>query len=680
ESFSPLDQLLGQQFYRLSFWKVATEEINYRRFFNINELISLRTEDPRVFNATHAFLFHLMDEGKITGLRIDHIDGLYDPAGYLERVRARAGDAYVVVEKILQLNERLPEAWPVCGTTGYDFANQVNEIFCIQRHERKLSELYTRFTGFQTPYEDLVAEKKRLIIGKHMAGDVDRLANLLKRVSSRDRFGGDITLYGLKRALVEVLTFFPVYRSYVSTAVYREEDQARIGQAMAKAKEANPALLHELEFIEKFLLLEHGDYLPEEEKRQWINFIMRLQQLTGPLMAKGFEDTTLYIYNRLISLNEVGGDPGSFGCAPEAFHEFNGERARRWPQTMNATSTHDTKRGEDVRARINVLSEIPDEWEEQVLQWSRLNRRHKPRLKGREVPDRNDEYFLYQSLLGAWPFDEEEVPGFRERVKGYMIKAVREAKVHTEWLKPDLAYEEAFVSFLEKILEPSESNDFLHALIPFTRRVSHFGALNSLSQTLLKIASPGLPDFYQGTELWDLNFVDPDNRRPVDFGRRRHLLEEIRRQESNDRPQLIRHLLSEWQSGKAKLFVTHKALSFRRHQTELFRTGSYLPLRATGKKKDHLCAFGRRSGEDWALVLVPRYVTRLCAPGQIPAGESCWGETALVLPKEAPERWRQVFTGEALTAVSAGTRKLLALRQVFETFPVALLAPADGSA
>jgi (1->4)-alpha-D-glucan 1-alpha-D-glucosylmutase len=678
-SFNALDQLLAQQFYRLSFWKVATEEINYRRFFNINELISLRTEDPRVFEATHAFLFHLIDEGKITGLRIDHIDGLYDPASYLQRIRTRVGDFYVAVEKILHLNERLPEDWPVCGTTGYDFANHVNEVFCLHRHERKLSELYARFTGFQTPYEDLVSEKKRLIIGKHMAGDVDRLANLLKRVSSRDRFGGDITLYGLKRALVEVLTFFPVYRSYVSAEAYREEDRLRIREAMGKAKEANPALLYELEFIEKFLLLEHGDHLPEEEKQQWIHFIMRLQQLTGPLMAKGFEDTTLYIYNRLISLNEVGGDPGCFGCSPEAFHEFNRDRVRRWPQTMNATSTHDTKRGEDVRARINVLSEIPDEWEEQVLQWSRINRRHKHLLKGKEVPDRNDEYFLYQSLLGAWPFTDDEIPSFRDRLKAYMIKAVREAKVHTEWLKPDLAYEEAFASFMEKILEPSESNAFLHALIPFVHKVIHFGALNSLSQTLLKISSPGLPDFYQGTELWDLNFVDPDNRRPVDFCRRRQLLEEIRQQGSNDLPSLIHAMLSDWSSGKAKLFVTHKALSFRRSHTELFCTGVYIPLRATGQKKDYLCALARRSEDDWAVVVVPRYVTRLCAPQRVPAGESCWGETALVLPKEAPERWLQLFTGESIMTANSATRKLLPLREVFGTFPVALLAPEDRS-
>jgi len=678
ETFNALDQLLGNQFYRLSFWKVATEEINYRRFFNINELISVRIEDARVFDATHALVFALIREKKITGLRIDHIDGLYDPADYLQRIRDRVDDFYVVVEKILDLDERLPEDWAVCGTTGYDFTNYVNEVFCLNRNERKLSELYVRFSGSHTPYQDLVSEKKRLIIGKHMAGDVDRLATLLKRVSSRDRFGGDITLYGLKRALVEVLTFFPVYRSYVSPESYTEDDRLRIRHAMEKAKESNPALLYELEFIEKFLLLEHADHLPEEEKRQWIHFIMRLQQLTGPLMAKGFEDTTLYIYHRLISLNEVGGDPGRFGCPAQAFHEFNRERSRRWPHSMNTTSTHDTKRGEDVRARLNVLSEIPDEWEEQVVQWSRMNRKHKQLLKGREVPDRNDEYFLYQSLIGAWPFTEDKYTDFGERVKTYMIKAVREAKVHTEWLKPDLAYEEAFISFIDKVLQPSESNVFLHALVAFVGKVSHFGALNSLSQTLLKIASPGLPDFYQGTELWDLNFVDPDNRRPVDFRERKLLLEEIQHQDRTDPSGVIRDILSDWSTGKAKLFVTHKALTLRGTQRNLFQMGNYIPLRGSGKRKDHLCAFGRHAGKDWAVILAPRFTTRLCAAGAFPLGESCWGETALVLPKEAPERWRQLFTGESIRALNSGTRKLLLMRDVFKMFPVALLTP-DGS-
>jgi (1->4)-alpha-D-glucan 1-alpha-D-glucosylmutase len=673
ETFNALDRLMSQQYYRLSFWKVATEEINYRRFFNINELISLRIEDPRVFDVTHALVFQLMREGQITGLRIDHIDGLYDPAAYLKRIREKTGDFYIVVEKILDLDERLPQDWPVSGTTGYDFANYLNGIFCQSKHERRLSELYSRFTGIQTPYSDLVSEKKRLLIGKHMAGDVDRLAHLLKRISSRDRFGGDITLYGLRRALVEVLTFFPIYRSYISPEHFSAEDRRCIDEVMKKAKELNPALVYELAFIEKFLQLEYADRLTDEEKNQWIHFVMRLQQLTGPLMAKGFEDTTLYIYNRLLSLNEVGGDPGRFGISLEAFHHFNQERVRQWPHSMNATSTHDTKRGEDVRARINVLSELPDDWEAHVLKWGGINRQHKQLLKGHEVPDRNDEYFLYQSLLGAWPFHEDPGTIFLDRVKTYMIKAVREAKVHTEWLKPDTAYEKAFVSFIENILRPSESNHFLADFLPFARKVSHFGALNSLAQTLFKIASPGVPDFYQGTELWDLNFVDPDNRRRIDFEQHVRILNELRQREKTDLMALIHDLLSESYSGRLKLFITYKALAFRRSQRTLFEEGAYIPLYAAGTRKEHVGAFARQADDRWVLAVVPLYLTRIIKPDAFPLGESVWQETKLMLPEHAPEQWTQVFTNEKLSVVISRGKKFLPLGSALRNFPVALL-------
>ena len=677
ESFNALDRLLAQQFYRLSFWKVATEEINYRRFFNINDLISLRMEDSRVFEATHALLLQLLREGKITGLRIDHIDGLYDPATYLRRLREMSGDCYVVVEKILDMEESLPGQWPVCGTTGYDFTNYVNGLFCQSRHEREFSDFYTRFTGFQTPYADLVSEKKRLIIGKHMAGDVDRLAHLLKRISSRDRFGGDITLYGLKRALVEVLTFFPVYRSYISQDSFSAEDRQRIQEALNKAKEMNPSLLYELAFIGKFLLLEYGENTAGEEKTQWVHFAMRLQQLTGPLMAKGFEDTTLYLYNRLLSLNEVAGNPGRFGVALESFHSFNQERARRWPSSMNATSTHDTKRGEDVRARINVLSEIPDEWTAHVLKWNAINARHKQWLKGHEVPDRNDEYFLYQSLIGAWPCTEEADSAFLERRQAYMIKAVREAKVHTEWLKPDAAYEKAFASFIESILRPSESNDFFADFLPFARKISHFGALNSLSQTLLKIASPGVPDFYQGTELWDFNFVDPDNRRTVDFKKRLQLLDALRRREDNDLTGLLHDLASDPCSERLKLFVTYKSLVFRRSQRTLFELGTYIPVYAAGRRENHVAAFARQAGERWALAIAPRHLTGIIQAGALPLGESVWPDTKLVLPQEAPDRWVDTFTRAKISAEAAKGEKLISLSYALKNFPVALL-DGDG--
>ena len=675
-SFNALDHLLGQQYYRLSFWKVATEEINYRRFFNINDLISLRIEDWEVFDITHALVVQLVREGKITGLRIDHIDGLYDPVAYLKRIREQVGELYVVVEKILDPDEQLPVNWPVCGTTGYDFAHHVSGIFCQRRNEETFSQIYNRFTGLRTPYSDLVTEKKRLIIGRHMAGDVDRLAHLLKRISSRDRFGGDITLYGLKRALVEVLALFPVYRSYVSFEHFSSDDRQRIRDVMNRALELNPALAYELSFIEKFLLLEHGDHLAAEEKRHWISFVMRLQQLTGPLMAKGFEDTTLYIYNRLLSLNEVGSKPSNFGISLGDFHKFNQRRANDWPHSMNATSTHDTKRGEDARARINVLSEIPEDWEAQLLRWSELNRRHKQVLKGQQVPDRNDEYFFYQSLIGAWPFGDDQPGDFLQRVKDYMIKAVREAKVHTEWLKPDDAYEAAFARFIEQTLNPSEENAFLHEFIPFAHRVAFHGALNSLAQALLKMTAPGVPDFYQGAELWELSFVDPDNRRPVDFRRRKKLLDQLRSETGSGSRTAVKDLLHRWHDGRVKLYVIHKLLNFRRSHQAVFQEGSYLPLAMSESMEERVCAFARRTEYEWVIVVVPRLTAALLAQETWPLGEF-WGGETVILPDEAPARWFNIFTGKDVEISSTNPKKLLEMSSVLGDFPVALLIPGQ---
>lgn len=673
ETFSALDQLLSEQLFRLSFWKVAAEEINYRRFFNINELISLRVEDERVFERTHHLIFKLIEEDRIHGLRVDHIDGLYDPAAYLSRIRQKAGNLYVAVEKILGHQEEMPENWPVQGNTGYDFLNHLNGIFCERRNERRFDQIYTRFVGPQKGYPDLVSEKKRLIIGKYMAGDVDFLAHLLKSISSRDRHGSDITLYGLRRALVEVLTFFPVYRSYVSQETYNEVDRQRIQEAVRKAEDANPGLLHELNFIERFLLLDFGAHTPEEEKNQWTHFVMRFQQFAGPLIAKGFEDTTLYVYNRLLSLNEVGGDPGQFGFQVKQFHAFNDQRASRYPHTMNATSTHDTKRGEDARARINVISEMPDEWEDAVKCWSRINRSAKPLAKGRQVPDPNDEYFLYQTLVGGFPLQESQWTDFRERLKAYMIKAVREAKVHTEWLKPDQAYEEGFSAFIDQILSPSESNQFLKEFFPIAGNIAYHGMLNSLSQTLIKIFSPGVPDFYQGTELWDLSFVDPDNRRAVDFNRRKKLFDELKQREAKDPIALVKDLLLHWQDGRVKLYLIYKALNFRRMQNLLVQEGRYIPLYASGKFRRNICAFARSRSEAWAVVAAPRLTTKLVNTVGLSVGKETWEDHTLALPREAPDLWFNVLTGEELETSHSERTKVLSLGAVFQEFPLALL-------
>jgi len=668
ESFNLLDNLLSAQFFRLSFWKVATEEINYRRFFNINELISLRIEDGTVFNHTHCLIFKLIAEGKVTGLRIDHIDGLYDPTAYLEKVREKAGQLYIVVEKILHLKEELPSFWPVQGTTGYDFLDYANGVFCKGQHQGSFNRIYSQFTGHHTSYEDLVADKKRLIIGKHMAADVDNLALLMKRISGRYRHGGDITLYGLKRTLVEVMAQFPIYRTYVSHDIFREADRGYIKQAIRTAAQSNPGLLNELAFIEKFLLLHFDDYLSDQEKKEWVNFVMRFQQFTGPLMAKGFEDTVLYVYNRLLSLNEVGGSPDDFGIPLERFHEFNKKRAALWPHTLNTTSTHDTKRGEDVRARINVLSEIPRQWNQALKRWSALNKGKRKKVNNVTVPDRNDEYFLYQTLIGALPFEEREYPAFIVRVKEYIIKAVREAKVHTAWLRPDADYEDAYMTFVEEILTPSEHNQFLREFLPFQKKVAFYGIFNSLSQTLIKITSPGVADFYQGTELWDFNLVDPDNRRPVDFETRRLFLRDIKARSQRDISKLIDELLSNKEDGRIKLFVIYRALQGRRQNRPVFQDGRYIPLKASGRLKAHIIAFARNHEEYWAITIAPRFFSSLIGEGEAPLGQDIWGDTHVVLPEGTPALW-----GDAMSLLVIEGEKTLPVGEVLKYFPVALL-------
>jgi (1->4)-alpha-D-glucan 1-alpha-D-glucosylmutase len=673
ESFNPLDRLLAQQWYRLSFWKVAAEEIDYRRFFNINELISLRMEEEKVYRHTHALIIKLAREGRFSGLRVDHVDGLYDPLSYLNWLRRDAGAVYLTVEKILGFDEELPAPWPIEGTTGYEFLNYLNGIFCARERRRQFNEIYTRFTGVETSCAALTVEKKRLIIGKYMAGDIEGLAFLLKGVSSRDRHAADFTLYGLKRALVELLAYFPVYRSYISRDQSSAQDRQWLSLAVERAKTANAGLLLELDFIEQFLLLEFHEHHGEEEKNRWTHFVMRFQQLTGPLMAKGFEDTTLYVHNRLLSLNDVGGDPDRFGVSVDEFHQFVGRRQERWPHAMNTTATHDTKRGEDARARINVLSELPDEWERELRSWSRINRTKKTMIKGVEAPDRNDEYFLYQTLIGAYPIEGSTEEGFLERLKPYLVKAVREAKVHTEWLKPDLAYEEAFINFADAILVPSDDNRFRAEFVPFVNHVAYGGLFNSLAQTLVKMTAPGVPDIYQGTELWDLSFVDPDNRRPVDYGARKRSLEELKAAESEDRLGLLQDLLSRWQDGRIKLYLTSKVLGFRRAHADLFAGGEYVPLKVAGELGKQVCAFARRQGRVWALAIVPRLIGRAAFRGHAPLGDDLWGTTVLDLPDQAPRRWLDVISGETIDGAPPAAPNRMSLGSVFKHFPVALL-------
>ncbi len=664
--FSLIDKLLYDQFFRLSFWKVASEEVNYRRFFSINELISLKMEAPEVFEHCHELIFKMVSEGIFTGLRIDHIDGLYAPLQYLNRLKNRTGSTYTIVEKILAFDEELPSNWPVQGTTGYEYLNYLNGTFCREENGPEFDRIYSMIAGVQFERESLLYEKKAIIIEHFMTGDVDNLAHLMKRISSKDRGGGDITLHGLRRAIFEVLALFPVYRSYVSSDSFTGKDRRYIREAVARAKRRSPELVNEINYLAKFLLLKYEDYLGEEEKKAWLKFVMRFQQFTGPLMAKGFEDTLLYVYNRLISLNEVGGEPFRFGVALPEFHSFNKKRSETRPFAMNATSTHDTKRGEDVRTRINVLSEIPGEWLERVRSWSELNAGRKTRIDHLNAPARNDEYFLYQTLIGTYPFDETDFPDYIHRVKEYVIKAIREAKVYTGWIKPDSDYEDAFEKFVEKILDRSVSNDFLEDFVPFQQKIAHFGILNSLSQVLLKICSPGNPDFYQGTELWELNMVDPDNRRQVDYRGRISMLEEVLQHRAG--PDFLNELMESAHDGRIKLFLTHKGLLARKSHRNLFANGSYIPLTAEGKHGENVIAFARRQDRNWALIVAPRFCTDLVGKGEFPLGEKVWRDTWVTLPEDAPSRWTDAITDRDIVAEGR-----LHVGIALSDFPAALL-------
>ena len=663
-SYDLLDDLLSVQLFRLCFWKVASEEINYRRFFIMNDLISLHTEKEAVFDNIHSLLFDLVEKGNITGLRIDHINGLYNPEEYLRRMKDRLKDRYLVAEKILHLGEALPASWPVQGTTGYDFLNCQNGVLCDKARRGEFEGIYSRFTGSSVSYESVVYEKKRLMADRHMSGDVDNLARHIKNVLGKDRLWSDITLSGIKKALTELMVLFPVYRTYASPQSFNESDQGIIREAARRAKERNLDLFNELDFVEHFLLDPKAD-----ERDSWQRLIMELQQHTGPLMAKGVEDTALYIFYQLLSQNEVGGDPGSFGISLDEFHRFGEERAKNSPHSMNATATHDTKRGEDARARTSVLSENPREWEEHIQSWSRMNEGLKKIVLGGDVPDRNDEYFLYQTMIGAFPFRSDDLPSFRERAGRYMVKAVRESKVHSGWMKQDASYELAFVSFLENILE---SEEFMRDFRLFQSQVAQHGILNSLTQVLVKMTAPGIPDFYQGTELWDYSFVDPDNRRTVDFDRRRMYLDEMAKGEDTNIQGLLQELLASKEDGRIKLFLIYRVLKARQKNADLFARGTYVRLGVEGAIAENIIAFAREHEGAWALTIAPRLTTALSAKdGTHQVNFPGWhipGDARIILPKNAPSFWMNAITDKQVRGKGA-----IPLYEALEHFPVALL-------
>ncbi len=768
-SFDRLEELLDAQVYRLSHWKAASDEINYRRFFDVNELAALSTELPSVFEASHCLVFQLLAEGKISGLRVDHIDGLFDPLEYLWRLQSgylralaqrayqrlveqpaargdelanssaaaaaapptwdqiepelvprlsawthddalQAVDApaeflpgakaaapvpppavvkkiplYVVVEKILGPDEPLPPEWPVAGTTGYDFLNPATGLFVDSRGWNELGKLYQQFTQEKADFEHVVGETKRLILRVAMASDLQLLAHRLNRISEQHRFSRDFTLNSLRHALREILSLFPVYRTYVHAQGVTERDRRIIRSAVNLAKRTNPAMdAAVFDFVAGVLLFELPAKMDETISHQREQFVGRFQQVTSPVTAKGIEDTAFYRYYPLTSRNEVGGDPAHPPTSLAEFHEQNLARQTHWPHALLCTSTHDTKRSEDVRARIHVLSEIPRTWREAVNQWKRQNRRLHRALDGQIAPSRNDEYLFYQTLVGIWPLeppDQQAHQTLVERLLGYLEKATHEAKRHTSWISPNPEYDQAVREFVEQALSLQRENPFLASFQAFHQRVLPWGLYTALSQCFLKLVSPGVPDIYQGQELWDFSLVDPDNRRPVDYTVRCQLLDELLAAAAagnEAQRELAGRLGRQPTDPRLKLLVTWQSLQFRRRHPALF-SGQYIPLQAVGARAEHVCAWLWRpvsTQEPTAICIAPRLLARLTPRSEqdaavpSPTGREVWGDTKLSFEQPLSGPWKNHFTGQPCPL----HQNQLQLADALAEFPVALLS------
>ena len=641
-SFDALDELLNAQSYRLAFWRVAAEEINYRRFFDVNDLAAIRMELPEVFDEAHKLLLDLVRVGAVTGLRIDHPDGLYLPQEYFEKLQRRCAEAlgmalpqdgravYMIVEKILTAVETLRKDWPVHGTTGYDFANQVTQLLVDSSAETEITKTFHRFLGHSLHFGHLAYAKKLLVMRLALANDVNVLGNMVDRLSEQNRWYRDFTLEALARAVRETIACFPVYRTYLAPGrPVNDQDRQVVERAVAAAKRRNPAIEESVfDFLRDILLFRFPENLDDDARAAHTHFVLKFQQATGPIMAKGLEDTVFYIYNRLAALNEVGGEPQQFGIGLDAFHERNLDRQRNWPATLLATSTHDTKRSEDVRARMVAISELPQPWRRSIQRWRLLNRKWKRTIDEAQAPDPNEEYLLYQTLLGTWPVnmhsqaEQTASAEYVARIQAYMAKALNEAKLNTSWIRPNEDWLGAMRDFVAKILETSSKNKFLQNFFPVVEEIARLGAINSLTQTLLRLTSPGVPDIYQGNEIWNFSLVDPDNRRPVHYRHRREMLATIGKAKPEE-------LLQSWPDGRIKMFLTQRVLQFRREHADLFQCGNYLPIRASGNLADCCISFGRQWHDEWIVVIAPRLSSRIGFP---PVGER-WKDTVVDLPE-----------------------------------------------
>ncbi len=722
-SFDRLHLLLDAQPYRLASWRTSAEEINYRRFFDVNDLVGLRMENPEVFAATHCLIRSLIASHQVTGLRIDHCDGMFNPRQYLIRLQLlylasqcagaapqqetaangiersvldpvrgydwsqSQGPLYTVVEKILEPREYLPPEWPVRGTSGYDFVYLANGIFIQSANEKRFNVLYAQVLGHPADPDDIIYRSKLQVMQTALASEVYALTNLLSRIAASNRKARDFTDNLLETVLRHAIAAFPVYRTYIDDrGQYGDRDVAFVRYAIARAKRLNPDIdASAFDFLRETLLLQSTSPAAKQKPDpQILYFALKFQQLTGPIMAKGVEDTAFYVYTRFLSSNEVGGSAKSFGISLETLHQSNQERLKHSPDTMLTTSTHDTKRSEDVRNRLNVLSELPQLWSASVHRWQRMNSKFKQKMEdGRIAPDNNEEYLLYQTILGAWPWQmesQQDRERYVERLKQYAFKALSEAKVNLSWINPDPEYIKAVHAFITAIMMPGpkgKESPFVASLGALLPQLQLFGAVNSLAQVVLKTAVPGIPDFYQGNELWELSLVDPDNRQPVDFSQRAGYLDALQSLAEREGAaavcrDVLGNVLGNLADGRAKLWTTHRALQLRQQEHAIFRRGEYTALEVAGEHQENVIAFLRRdpASERSVLAVLPRFAcTLMRGKLELPLGPA-WGNDQLRIPVSPGTRYTNVFSGESVTVPEQQNLPLSALLAIY---PVALL-------
>ncbi len=662
-----LQDVIQSQYYRLCHWQETERSINFRRFFTVNGLICTKMESPAVFAKYHSFIAEMLQKGCFNGLRIDHIDGLNDPNGYLENLRKLSGkDTYIVAEKILEHDEEFPDFWPIQGNTGYDFLATVNNLLTDMKGYKKLHTLYKEVTQLEIHPADLIYQNKKMILTTRMHGEWDNIVTYFNRLDFLDFGKEKISQEEIKEAIGEFMLACPVYRLYPRRFPLRNHNRATVEEIFARARSRNPALEDALNVLAAILLSKEDK--SEEQNRKLEQFFTRLMQFTGPLMAKGVEDTSMYQYNCFIAHNEVGDAINAKGISSEEFHQQMLQRQQNWPLTMNTTSTHDTKRGEDVRARLNVVSELADEWDTHVRKWMRMNQKKKTRLdSGLLEPSLSVEYFIYQTLLGTFPSEGKADEEYLQRIDQYLVKALREAKRKVSWRDPDEVYENAICDFTRNILH--SDHDFLNAFLPFQQKIAWRGVTNSLTQLSLKGTAPGVPDIYQGTEWWDLTLVDPDNRQPVDYEARKTMLKQLISQSRKDSAALMQQLSSNPFDGRIKLWLTHILLSLRKQQPELFANGEYIPLEVKGEFARHAMAYARRHQNDWVIVVVPLITGAL---SQKPKGEYLsevnWEDTHVVIPDNAPVNWMHLLDGS-----SHVVKEKLDLKELFKNAGVCLL-------